>query len=407
MSPPILTASAFARTLACTASAVLPRVRTPASDAAERGTALHLYLQRALEVGPEAALEEVPAAYREECEGLEPLALLGPGDWRAEVALAFDPRTGVARHLGANRPSRSYEDVLPGEVAGTVDALCVTEDAVLLADWKSGRAEHVEPAARNAQLRFYALLAASYYGKATAHVQLVHLPEGGRPFVDTAVLDALDLDAAEDELARTVAAVEEARAAYRERGVMPDATLGDHCRHCPAWASCPARGALIRSAVAAPETVAKELSTPLTPEMVALAYVKIRAVRAALGHYEAAINAYASQVPVPLGGGLVLGLVESEREELDGAAVRRLVAERFGQEAADEAVEWSASKKALKDALRAHAPRGQLAALERQVLEELRAAGAVTRRATSAVREHRPRPAEEPPALTDADALGK
>lgn len=382
-----LTASAMSRAMMCAASCALPQVREEREDAT-RGTALHEYLANVSTMGL-AALALVPEEYRADCEALDLERLpVGAGQWAAEVALAFHVPSGTARELGLGL-ARDYTAARDGEVCGTADVVGLTEDAAAVVDFKSGWSDLGE-AASLPQLRFLALAAARAYGKSKALVAIAPLDRGASwGFME---LDAVELDVIEAEVVRVRLAVSIA-AAEISQGRTPRLSVGSWCRLCPAWASCPAQGALVRRMASEPTELERDIMTALTPESAAKAYGRIKAARAMLGRVESALYAWAALNPIPLGDGQVLGMVETSKEELDGAVTRRVLAERYGQAVADAAVEWHATKSAMKEALRAVAPKGKLGATEKEALGAIREAGGVAVKTSTGVKEHRPREA--------------
>ena len=74
-------------------------------------------------------------------EVLEICGFSGAGAPAAEVAFAYDPKTGdgVGLVAGQARAShRDYSRAPEGWVCGTADAVAIGEDRGLVADWKSG-----------------------------------------------------------------------------------------------------------------------------------------------------------------------------------------------------------------------------------------------------------------------------
>jgi RecB family exonuclease len=383
-----LSASQLQRVAVCPASAVLPRVDS-VNAAAARGTALHSYLEAVPVVGRDEALASVPDEYRAACEALDLEALpVCAVRYAAEVAFALDPRTGAARELGRSM-GRDYSGAKGHEIVGTADVVGLSEDGSTLAvlDYKTGRGADLAKAERNWQLRFLALAGCRTYGATSAHVALVHVHENGTAHYDSAVFDAFDLAVIAHDLARLAN-----RVAFAERSVRagepPLATTGEHCKWCPCLPYCPAQTALVR-------TVAGEIDEwdrPVTPADAARAYERVKALKAALARVERNLYTYAAGTPIPLPNGLVLGQVETTREEVDGEIARRVLAELHGQDVADRACEWSTSKAAIERALRpvAASTEQKITHLKKSALAAIAAAGGITRNTTTSVREHAP-----------------
>jgi hypothetical protein len=387
-----LSASQLQRVAVCPASAVLPRVDS-VNAAAARGTALHSYLEAVPVVGRDEALASVPDEYRAACEALDLEALpVCAVRYAAEVAFAFDPATWRARELGRSM-GRDYSGARPGEIVGTADVVGLSEDGstLVVADWKTGRSE-LAKAERNWQLRFLALAGCRTYGATSAHVALVHIHENGTAHYDSAVFDPFDLAVIAHELARLANRVAFAARSHAS-GEPPLATTGEHCKWCPCLPYCPAQTALVRTVVSGdPEWVESGWDRPVTPQDAARAYEIVKAVKAALARIERNLYTYAAGTPIPLPNGLVLGQVESTREEVDGEVARRVLAELHGQDVADRACEWSTSKAAIERALRpvAASTEQKITHLKKSALAAIAAAGGITRNTTTSVREHAP-----------------
>lgn len=384
----------------CIGSAVFPQVDR-VSEHADRGTAKHRFLARALDVGRDEALAEVPAEHREACAALElgelPHAM--KGSWAAEVAYALDVTTGEARELGRGI-ERRYEGagLKPTELPGTTDleGLSADGESVIVIDAKTGY-RRVTRARDNLQLLFQAVAAARARGKLNAHAFILYVDEEGTPRWDGVELDAFALDDVASRLCSLGRKVLEARAlAGAASPIQPRLRVGEHCVDCPSLPFCPATGAFARALVTAPEETVADLQLQLTAETAPLVYGRLRAVEAALAMAWKAVTAYAMRSPIPLGNGEVFGLVQKVRESLDAKVTRKVLAEKFGADIAEAAVEYATSKAAVERALKMEAfTRGsKVAPLVREALAAISAAGGVISKTTSNVEAHRPKPPE-------------
>lgn len=385
MRGPVWTASATERVAACPSSAALPVAYLPAGEHADRGTAVHAFMQSAIEIGHAAALVEAPEELREELAGLDLERLPVPlTSLAAEVALAWHPATGLARELGRGL-ERSYVCV-DGEIAGTADAVGVSADAALVLDWKAGH-QAPAPAAKNAQLRTLGLMAARAYRRDRAIVEIVRLREDGRVWRDRAELDAFDLDAAEEELRALHLRVMRLRDRAAAGEVLPVA-IGPHCRYCPSLRHCPGQTALVRAVCGG-----APMARPITPPEVAETWHKVKAARRILGELEAQMHAIAAQEPIDLGDGTVLGEVETSRREVIGEVAQCVLTELHGPEVAARACEVTveATFSSIQSALRPVAPRGKLTALKQAAEAALEAAGGVRVKRARRVEVYTPR----------------
>lgn len=375
------TASGLTRALRCPASLRLPQVQREAGAPALTGTQVHSFLERVSELGREAALEQLTdERARRICEALD-LSTLPLGDgtsWAAEVAFGWHLGTGAGREVGRS-VGRGYP-TQPGEVYGTADLVALSADAqtVHVLDVKTGRG-WMPTAAESAQLRFLAMAACATYGCAQAEVGHLHVREDGSVWLERATLDALELDLFAEQL-RTLHADAQAGTGRLSEGPW--------CRYCPAFASCPAKAALACASVDMPAT--------LTPEVAAAAWKRAKEVRQVLDRVEEALKEYAREQPFPVGEGMMLGPVESSRDELDGAKVYAVMARLYGDEVARASVDLEATKKSLDrgarmvaEQLKAKGEKATLKDLNAKALEEVRKAGGVLTKTRVEVRERR------------------
>lgn len=375
------TASGLTRALRCPASLRLPQVQREAGAPAVTGTQVHSFLEQVAQLGRESALEAVTdERARRICEALQLEGLpLGDGtSWAAEVAFGWHLGTGAAREVGRN-VGRGYP-TQPGEVYGTADLVALSPDksTVYVLDVKTGRG-WMPSAGESAQLRFLALAACVTYGCAQAEVGHLHVREDGSVYPERATLDALELDLFGEQLRQLHADAQAGRGRLAE---------GPWCRYCPAFASCPAKAALACASVDVPAA--------LTPEVAAAAWARMKAVRQVLDRVEEALKEYAREQPVALGDGLVLGPVETSRDELDGAKVYAAMAKLYGPEVAQASVELEASKKSVDrgvrlvaEQLKAKGEKATLKDLNAKALEAVRQAGGVLTKTRVEVRERK------------------
>lgn len=375
------TASGLTRALKCPASLRLPQVQREAGAPALTGTQVHTFLETVSELGREAALEALTDERAARiCAALD-LSTLPLGDgtsWAAEVAFGWHLGSGAGREVGRN-VGRGYP-TQPGELYGTADLVALSADgsAVHVLDVKTGRG-WMPSAQESAQLRFLALAACATYGCASAEVGHLHVREDGSVWLERASLDALELDLFAEQLRQLHADAQAGRGQLAE---------GPWCRYCPSFAACPAKAALACATVSMP--------AQLTPEVAPQAWARVKAMRQVLDRAEEALKEYAREQPFSVGDGMVLGPVESSRDELDGAKVYATMARLYGDEVARASVELEATKKsvdrgarAVYEALKARGEKATLKDLNARALEEIRKAGGLTTRTRVEVRERR------------------
>lgn len=377
----------------CAASAALPRVDSVSQPAA-RGVALHLFVERVQESGREAALATMDAEWLADCEAMDTAWLEGLEHLVSELAMAYDVVAETTRIIDKG-VGRNYGPLSPTEVVLTLDLCGAQGTEVLVVDLKTGRG-HVTPAKDNWQLKVGALALARHRGLDAARVALLLAPEGSAPSWDIATLDAFDLADAAQQLRDLYAAVTKADAAVAE-GRAPNVTVGEHCIYCPARLACPGQGALLRRMATEPEGVANDAKQLVTLEHVAEAWVRLKLMKQALGDVEAAIRAAASEAPVPLRDGLVLGKHETQRDEVQPEKARALLMEAYGPEVVATAFESKASKASISRGLRLEYEKRKAAkekvtvsAVEAEAFGLLRDAGALVKTKRVAVEEYQP-----------------
>lgn len=365
------TASALERAFRCIGSAVLPRVGST-SEYAERGIQIHAFLEAVNKIGRDAALAAIEDEdMRAICAEIDLAALpVDPACYRAEVTFAFDVSTGVGRVLGESL-GRDYSAATALEIVGTADVVgLLGDDRACVLDYKTGRSELPEPSV-NRQLRFLALAAARAYGRNGAVVELVRLREDGSAWRQRAELDAFDLAEIAEELRRLAYQILAA-------GDVPPLSIGAHCRGCHSVSFCPAQTGLLRALVAEPEASFEGMVAQLTPTQAPKAYEQYKALEALVDRLGDNLKTYARENPIALPDGRVYEEVTEPRKSLVGAAVWHVLRERFGDEAAWNAVKLTATQAAIKDLAGAAAvKRGDKKALEEELMGELARRGGI------------------------------
>ena len=349
-----VTMSGLARAEACPVSTRLPQVHR-IGTAAAAGSAVHLFLWRAAEVGRERALELTSEEYRARCEAiyLEKLPHGTRDAWSYEVGFAYDIVTDGAEMFAST--GRDYS-AHAGKLCGTADVVGIVGSEVAVLDVKTGWADLGKPA-ENLQLLAYAVAAARVSGASSATVGCIYLRDE-TPHYDVAQLDSIALDAAAARIAQVVEAV-----AVVASDAEPNE--GTHCKYCPAFTSCPAKIGLMREG--AGEWVLDATTAPK-------ALARLEAVEEAAARMRAALVEYAEVTSIVVGD-RTFGLKLTTRESVD-VAVAKEVLSRVGGLAA---IEESTSKAAIGRAL------GFTGKKLAAIIDELRTAGAIRARTTRSV----------------------
>lgn len=362
-----LSASAIARGLACPASLVLHQqdYRTEYADA---GTSRHENQEQSIERGDLSSLPE---------------QLVLPGDvFGTEISYAYDPVNDTARVLG-RKIGRNYSayNLGPFDVPGTLDLEIVGSGRIVVIDYKSF--EEVDEAYDNDQIATYALMVSRAHGYDEVTVAIVYLVANRRPSIAT--LTSSDLVFHRDRLRQLHVDVAAAR-----RDPTPYYGVGKQCKYCPAFLSCPQQKQLTTKVDELAFGEAFSLAVDEDARAVYELWGRVKMLSARLG---AALHARASERPIPLSNGKVFGPRPTKgNDELDADTVYEVVRAKYGQAIADTAVERTATKTRLKEALGFVAPRGKVAAAEREVLAMIRERGGITNKPGTKIEEHTPQP---------------
>lgn len=378
MSDHLSTGSAFGRFLACLAYSVLPRVQAASSSDAVAGHARHGYLERISNgMTPSASLALVAEEHRATCADIDLDVLADDLQLAPEVTLAYHPGNDTARLVGQGL-GRDYSDVTFDELPMTLDLVGVDLDLRRgkVKDYKNREAPRIDV---NWQIRGGALALARIYDLDEVDGELIFLGMGQRR--ERTVYTATDFLLAAAEMREGYERALRARAAYaRGEHIVP--TEGPHCKYCPCAWSCPAKTGLIRAALGG------ELRTPVDPVEAALLRPRIKEAVRLLGEVDDQIKERAEERPILLGRDedgterWLGAVIEDGDEKLDAQVVLPIAARVLGVEEAElfeEAADLKVTKKALKQAISDRVPRGMASATERQILNEARAAGGVTR----------------------------
>lgn len=394
MKPYVATGSAIERVDACPTSLALPHASFETDDA-ERGTAIHAFLEDLSSKDYDAALAALPEEWRDvvaavDLEGLDEL-LAVPGS--AEVALAYDVATGTARELGRG-VGRRYDDVRPTEIPCALDRVFVKPDREgrrrrgVVLDWKTGWATRSRRAGDDWQLRFGALAAARAFDLQEVDVLLVHVGSG-RPWIQRATLSPWGINLAAADVADVY---RRARAVLAdvEAGKIPgEYRMGSWCTYCPAKRFCPAQLSLLRGLVSGDELDDLTRFRPIPIDLAADGWRRLQQAKKLIQLVEGTILGIARDTPLYLGPGpegthrWLAPRVVRGNESLDGDVAYDVLVEHFGDEigegVAQIATKTVATKKDVEAAIRGVTPRGKGAGAVREVLEKIRARGGAKR----------------------------
>jgi hypothetical protein len=396
-----ITASSLDRAIACPASTALPAVWEESSPAAERGIAIHEFLDGSITHGRDAALAKVPAdaPWRPLCEAIDlSLVLQGAKTAATELALAYDIENDSGRVIGSHL-NRRYGDTT-GEVPCTADLAIEYESGPpLVLDWKAGHQTVVVHENRQMEMLGLAYARAKQINAVQVAVAMVH-DSGFIEVDDVLVLGPMELARIANDVANAVDASKEMQRAV-SAGEPIDVRPGDHCRYCPCKAACPAQVGLIRELARAPgqslgpllgDAGKERLATALRERIATLDADAIGRAWQMLGVIESLVETARSQLTNRIleSGGLTmqdgsrLDAQTEKREGIDGRIALPLLRTLNLEEAAEPKV----TKAAIEREARRATPNDRDAAKRKfeDALAKLRDAGAITTSSYKVVR---------------------
>lgn len=381
------TASKLHDAATCPASAVLPVIPSvhPAGDT---GHDRHELLVTALEYVRAGKTLEVanPVEQRWLDAVFEHPFTAELTGYAPEVAYGYDVETGQAWCWG-RIPARQYPEHAPTTICGTADYVLADEECVWIVDVKTGRTD-VPPPHRNLQLKALALAAAKFHGVFTAKTAILHATADG---------DAVWVEHGPVwQLADLMEIGEEFRALYAELNApQPRVTPGPHCRLCDAYTNCPATKAMVR--VWLEPTAADNLVSTLGMDTAANFYRVVQTLRGHLKRAEQALYAWGNHNTIHLGGDEFFGQHTTEKEVFTPESYGLLAAE-LGAWKALEAFDLETSKTAILRTVAKYTKRGAKKERGLEVLEKVRAAGAVRTKSSTTIGEFTKRAAPALPA---------
>lgn len=349
--PVVPTGSRLELAARCPASHVLPQSPTPETEAAERGTDAHAFLQH-------AGADRAGALKRLKHEDLQRrLATFERPElhppWEREVAYRLDIISGTAERREIGSP-RAYppEDIYSAGSIGvwmSLDCMKVEGGVVEYTDWKTGFALHPRD---SLQIKAGLAAMARAHGATAGVGRVVRIPDEPEadPYVMEHAYDVLDLDAAALQVRNVVGGVQNIDLLRRKD---PDKEIptnpGAWCRYCPAQPACPAQTRAMALAVRIePIDLTRRIQD-------AGLYAAWQALEELSKRVRQELEIRAARAPIPVGGGKVWGpMLRSKRSVDDGEAAYRVLVDMLGAELAEKAVSRSTNLTAIRDVIREH-----------------------------------------------------
>jgi len=282
----------------------LPCITDPAGEPADRGHAIHLFLENGtVTPGYEADCGEVDVdAARPKSHGID----------LREPTYVFDPATRAVRHLGSSL-GRNYSACPKGWIPITLDRVWVKADGVYVVDdYKTGREA---PDVETLQLALGAYCVSRIYDVDEVEVNIVHL-DGSDVYRNSRAYDSIDMA----DIARRVSDI--ARRVERDRAIVaaggvPDVRTGPQCRYCAAKGSCPSTTALARHVLSDGEAVLAAV-TAMGPVQVGEAWERLQRAKLFVEALERALKfRVETDGAVPLPNGKTLKPINVVRRSID------------------------------------------------------------------------------------------
>lgn len=337
-------------------SAVLPQTEE-VLPGMSRGTAIHGYLERCgCGMSPEAALAAVPQEWRADCEAIPLDALPDLTTGTPELAMAWRPATGECRILGRGLSREGARaQAAEDEVPMVADWAALTgEGGGVLLDFKTGWAEQLAPAAEHMQLLTYGAVYLLALGLESVELYLCS-PDRETPRWDGPV--HMDRTAAEAHLTHVRTAIlqrsEEAREAYRTRGVLPPMRVGPWCAWCPSIRRCPDQVSSLLAVLEGDAERAVEHRAELTDAQAGHLWARLKTAEKLAHTLRVRLEGFAKQAPLPLPDGDVLAVRIERGEEPKPLEVHAWLKTHFGEDVAYAAVTphttWGRIEKVLAE----------------------------------------------------------
>ncbi|MBS1810825.1 MAG: DUF2800 domain-containing protein [Acidobacteria bacterium] len=359
---PILSASYLPRVIACPASHVLPQMKLETSEAAERGTNIHAFLEVAFNEGREAALEkfsaELPGIGIARELDLELLwADLDEG--LAEATFAFHPEKQAARLMGTSL-GRQYENT--GEILGTADFVAKhrATQQIVVVDYKTGLIP--VDAATSQQLAFLALAAHLHFGTGDVIARIVHIREDATFHFNEreyAAEKLREFGAKLSELQQVISVFSK----WHDAGKTLPVNIGEHCRYCPAIASCPAAAAVFQKLQWAlnKDKIDQWNLRQLSAQEAGALWERLQLIKKALEVQETALRDFARENVLEVSGGKQMMLGKQEYSQIALGRALEIISEVCGHDLAEHlltATNAKLPKSELETALKASGLQG-------------------------------------------------
>lgn len=341
-------ASQLGRAFKCPASMALHQDRE-ISEAGEGGTWKHEFLRLFRVSGKDTALNAVPDEFKPQMKAIDWSKLAGMVDGMvAELALAYDVKLRSTRVIGTN-VGREYGQLKPSEIAMSLDYACGPGEAgqVRVVDLKTGARQNVPPLAYNWQLKANAVALATLHSSQAASIHILGPDDTNGYYVENHSMDAFALDEAANELEVLFNKVSAAFAS-KDRGTLPQVTVGAHCKYCPCRFTCHGTTGLALAMGGDQLRIGQ-----LDDATAAAAYDRLQAAKLVLKEVEKQLTAYAADRTLSIGDGKFFGRRTVRRTTLDGPTVANVLTTSLGSAFAKQALELKTSKAAIKRAVMA------------------------------------------------------
>jgi hypothetical protein len=224
----------------------------------------------------------------------------------AEAAYVVNVKARTSRFIGCDI-GRNYGPLEPYDVPVSLDVQGTkNETTVWVRDWKFGTYSSVWQLVVQAMAVLYC-----DKGRLTSVVDagFTYLDQGEKPRHELYLFGRMELDEKADELVHAFDRVKAVYAIVR-KGLIPHVKQGPWCKYCPSRDVCPAKWAMIRSAINESfELRQSEAIMALTTEQCGEAWVKLRDLEKMVEKAKETLSGRLEEGPFPLPNGKELSLV--------------------------------------------------------------------------------------------------
>lgn len=352
-----ITASQIGRFLTCSASSVLPSVKSNESnEAAFRGNVIHKFLEDYIHIGREKALETIlDPEYKLTCESINMDSILqGNRIIQTEIGFKYNIENKTAVRIQNYRDIENKHTVelvynelgISKEITGIADLIIISDDGeYTILDYKTGF-ERVS-AINNPQLSFFAMCIHLINKPVKITVGIVTISEDGNFKIETQELNEDYINKFQKKIENSFYNLAETKKIV-DAGKNPDVITSDYCKYCPAINSCPAYNNLALSMSTTDNLENLFNINSLSNEQIGIVWEKIKQAQKIIEIVEKNIKDLVKKQPIVLPNGKLLAQFEQTKEYIDAEKAEKILIEELGEEITNQILEKKITKTKLR-----------------------------------------------------------